>query len=75
MAAYGRPVLYAIREGREVKYQCVAAHRREYAVAMICRLLQIRRGGFYAWLRRPPSQRSLENGRLKKQITAILRGV
>jgi putative transposase len=54
-----------------VKYQCVAAHRREYAVAMMCRLLRIKPSGFYAWLRRPPSRRSLENSRLKKHITAI----
>ena len=39
-----------------MKYQCVADHRREYAVAMMCRLLQIKPTGFYAWLRRPPSQ-------------------
>lgn len=38
---------------------------------MMCRLLQVKPSGFYAWLRRPPSRRSLENGRLKKHITAI----
>ncbi len=38
---------------------------------MMCRLLQIKPTGFYAWLRQPPSQRSLENGRLRKQIAAI----
>ena len=54
-----------------MKYQCVAAHRREYAVAMMCRLLRIKPSGFYAWLRRPPSRRSLENGHLKKHIAAI----
>jgi transposase InsO family protein len=38
---------------------------------MMCRLLRIKPSGFYAWLRRPPSRRSLENGHLKKHIAAI----
>jgi transposase InsO family protein len=38
---------------------------------MMCRLLQLKPSGFYAWLRRPPSRRAQENGRLKKEIAVI----
>lgn len=54
-----------------MKYQCVADHRPEFPVAMTCRCLKIKPGGFYAWLRRPPSARSVENARLKKKIVEI----
>ena len=54
-----------------MKYQCVADSRCEFPVAMMCRLLKIKPSGFYAWVRRPPSRRSLENKRLRKKITEI----
>jgi len=54
-----------------VKYECVAELRGEYPVAMMCRLLQIKPGGYYAWRRRPPSARSVENERYRKQIAEI----
>lgn len=54
-----------------MKYRCVADHRHEMPVAMMCRLLQIKPSGFYAWLSRPESQRSQENRRLKKHIGSI----
>lgn len=38
---------------------------------MMCRLLEIKPGGFYAWLRRPESNRSKENRRYKKKIVEI----
>ncbi len=54
-----------------MKYQCVADHRDQLPVAMMCRLLEIKPGGFYAWLRRPESNRSKENRRYKKKIVEI----
>lgn len=54
-----------------MKYQCVAEHRHELPVAMMCRLLEIKSSGFYAWLRRPESRRSIDNRRFKKKITEI----
>lgn len=54
-----------------MKYRCIAAHRTEFPVVMMCRLLRVKPCGFYAWQRRPPSRRMLENRRLKKQIAAI----
>lgn len=37
----------------------------------MCRVLEVSRGGFYQWLKRPASQRSVENGRLLLAIRAI----
>ena len=54
-----------------MKYQCVADHRAEFPVSMTCRCLRIKPSGFYAWLRRPPSARTVENARLKKKIAEI----
>jgi len=54
-----------------VKYECVADLRGEYPIAMMCRLLGITTSGFYAWLRRGPSRRSIENRRLRKQIAQV----
>jgi putative transposase len=49
----------------------VAQHRHDLPVAMMCRLLDIKPSGFYAWLRRPESLRARANARLKKQIDSI----
>jgi len=49
----------------------VAEYRHDLPVAMMCRLLEIKPSGFYAWLRRPKSRRSQENDRLRKQIDVI----
>lgn len=54
-----------------MKYRCVAEHRHDLPVAMMCRLLDIKPSGFYAWSRRPVSRRARDNGRLKKQIDSI----
>ena len=54
-----------------MKYECVADLREDYPVAMMCRLLGVTTSGFYAWLRRGPSRRSIENRRLSKQIVQV----
>lgn len=54
-----------------MKYRCVEDLRGEYPVAMMCRLLQIKPTGFYAWRRRGPSQTALENARLSKKIREV----
>ena len=37
----------------------------------MCQTLQVSRGGYYAWLNRPPSQRETENKKLLERIKAI----
>ena len=54
-----------------MKYQCIADHRHEYPVRMMCRLFDVKPSGFYAWQARPPSQRSLENKQLRDRIVEI----
>jgi transposase InsO family protein len=54
-----------------VKYACIAQHRDEFALTLMCRVLQVSRAGFYAWLRRPPSARVMRDQRLRVAIRAI----
>jgi transposase InsO family protein len=49
----------------------VVEHRHDLPVAMMCRLLEIKPTGFYAWLRRGESHRSKEDRRYKKKIVEI----
>ena len=38
---------------------------------IMCRMLSVSVGGFYAWAKRPPSAREREDGELSKHITNI----
>ena len=44
-----------------MKFEFVAKHRGGWSVAMLCETIGVSRSGFYAWLVRPPSRRSLAN--------------
>jgi putative transposase len=54
------------RRSRDVRatYEFIKAHRREFDTAVMCRLLDVSRSGFYEWLRHPLSDRALEDQRL-----------
>ncbi len=54
-----------------MKYACIAQHRAEYAVSLMCRVLVVSRAGFYAWLQRAPSPRAQADARLRIGIRAI----
>lgn len=53
-----------------VKYAFIKTHRREFDTAVLCRLLDVSRSGFYEWLRKPLSDRALEDQRLLGLIRA-----
>src|SRR6476659_10001780 len=53
-----------LREGIHVKYSFIAKHRGIWAVDWMCGTLGVSRGGFYAWLTRPRSKRSVTTNRL-----------
>lgn len=45
--------------------------RLDYPVALLCRVFDVSRSGFYAWLNSKPSPRSQEDERLKVAIQAV----
>ncbi|HEL3839322.1 TPA: IS3 family transposase [Stenotrophomonas maltophilia] len=57
-----------LREGVDVKFGFVAKHRGAWPVNLMCEALGVSRGGFYAWLTRPRSQRSLSDEVLGAQV-------
>jgi putative transposase len=57
-------------QGTRVKYAFIKAHRRECDTAVMCRLLDVSRSGFYEWLHNPLSDRAWEDQRLLGLIRA-----
>ena len=54
-----------------MRYPFIHAEKAYYPVRVLCRVLQVSRSGFYAWLKRSPSRREREDGRLRVEITAL----
>jgi putative transposase len=54
-----------------VKFAFVAAEKAWAPVAVLCRILEVSRSGFYAWEERGPSARSTEDAKLSVEIAAI----
>jgi putative transposase len=44
--------------------------RLKYPLALLCRVLNVSRSGYYAWRSRPPSRHAREEGRLEIEIKA-----
>ncbi len=61
------------REGDEpvIGYRFVHDHRAEYRVTDLCRVAGVCRSGFYAWVKRRPSRRSLADQELLVEIREI----
>lgn len=47
-----------------MKFGFITKHRGVWPVNLMCEALGVSRGGFYAWLTRPPSQRSRQDEKL-----------
>jgi putative transposase len=53
-----------------VKFAFIKDHRRVWPVGVICRVLQVSRSGFFAWLKRPASKRERRRRELIGKIRA-----
>lgn len=51
-----------------MKYAFIRDHCSEFSVRAMCRVFKVHFSGFYAWLKKPLSDRALEDQRLLKQI-------
>ena len=54
-----------------MKYAWIAEHRDSFPITAMCRVLQVSRGGFYAWRGRPKSRPAQRRESLLRQIKAI----
>jgi putative transposase len=57
-----------------VKFGFIAKHRGIWAVDWMCEALGVSRGGFYAWLTRPPSARRRSDEELGTKVRASFLG-
>jgi transposase InsO family protein len=53
-----------------VKFGFIAKHRGVWPAGWLCEALGVSRGGFYAWLTRPRSQRSRSDEELGAKVRA-----
>ena len=51
-----------------MKYAFMQVHQMEFRLTSMCRVLKVRRSGYYAWLREPLSPWAKANENLTSQI-------
>jgi transposase InsO family protein len=54
-----------------MRFAFIAAEKATFPVRLLCRVLQVSRGGFYAWQTRSPAARGRADERLGLEIAAI----
>jgi putative transposase len=54
-----------------VKFEFIAKHRGIWPAAWVCEALGVSRGGFHAWMARPPSMRARTNEALAGQVRSF----
>jgi transposase InsO family protein len=54
-----------------MKFAFIEANRSEFSVMKMCRVLEVSRSGYHAWLARPQSNRGAENEALVEEIREI----
>jgi putative transposase len=52
-------------------FRLIEAEKAFYPVSLLCRVLEVSRSGYYAWLHRPPSRRSVEDAALTENILEV----
>jgi putative transposase len=53
------------------RFRFIAEEAAQFPVSLLCRVMDVSRGGFYAWQRRPPSGRALADASLSRRIAEI----
>lgn len=51
-----------------MRFAFIAAEKAQYPVAVLCSVLRVSSSGFYAWCKRPPSQRAKADARLAVEV-------
>jgi putative transposase len=54
-----------------MKYQFIEQHKREFPIVVMCNVLGVSEGGFYAWHKRPACQRKREDAQLTEEIRQV----
>lgn len=54
-----------------MRFKFISDHRETFRVGLMCKVLEVAASAFYAWLKRPESNRSKENRRLESKIRLI----
>lgn len=52
-----------------MKYKFIKEYQKTFKIELLCKQLAVSRSGYYAWLNRPDSQRTIEDRRLIKIMT------
>ena len=60
-----------LHKAREIKYQFILDNSSIFRVEKMCNILGIKRNSYYAWLKRPPSERQLNDEKLVKEIKRV----
>ncbi|WP_406678369.1 IS3 family transposase [Moorella sp. ACPs] len=58
-------------QNTEMKYRFIREHTGTFRVETMCRVLKVSRTGYYRWLKRPVSQRRIQDEIIKEQIVNI----
>lgn len=53
-----------------LKYPFIEAHRKQFHIEAMCRALEVAPSGYCKWLKKPISDRALEDARLLRLIRA-----
>ena len=57
-----------------MKFRFIVKHRHEYSVSRMCRVLDVSKSGFFAWLKRGESRRKRADSKLLLRIREIFEG-
>lgn len=59
------------RGGKATRFRFISKYKTRYAVALMCRFLNVSRAGYYAWCKRKPSHHALLDIQFSYQIQQV----